>query len=47
MRLVIQDVAEDTSTKHRHRDIPIPVEYEEGEAIEGCGKDDEEGWGHD
>ena len=47
MRLVIQDVAEDTAAEYRHCDIPIPIEYEKGEAIEGCGEDDEEGRGHD
>ena len=47
MCLVIQDVAEDTSAEHRHCDIPIPIEYKEGEAIEGYGEDDEEGRGHD
>lgn len=47
MRQVVADVAEDAAAVDRDGDVPVPVEDEVGEAVEGRGEHDEEGGGHD
>ena len=47
MGQIVADVAEDAAAEDRNRDVPVPVEDEVGEAVEGRGEHDEEGGRHD
>ena len=47
MGQIVANVAEDAAAVDRDRDVPVPVEDEVGEAVEGCGEHDEEGGRHD
>ena len=47
VRQVIADVAKYATTEHRRRHIPVPVEDDVREPVEGCGEDNEECGRHD